>query len=325
MKAIVHRSYGSADVLKLEEIEKPSPRDDEVLLKVHAAALNPLDWRLLKGLPFIFRKMMKMPLPTTEHPVGIGRDVAGMIEAVGKSATQFEVGDEVFGSCAASVAEYVCAKESALVKKPERVTFEQAAAIPIAGYTAFQALRKLEVQPGQKVLVNGASGGVGTFAVQIAKSLGAEVTGVCSAANVEMLLSIGADKVIDYTQEDFTKGEERYDFIFDCISNKSLAECRGVLTPNGKCMMVGAPHDVTMLEIISSLTGTVLSNLFHQQKALTFMAKLNQADLMLLAEMVARGQVTPVIDRTYALADTPEAVRYLKAGHARGKVVVLVQ
>ena len=324
MKASVHRSYGSAEVLKLEEIEKPSPQDDEVLIKVYAAALNPLDWRMLKGLPFIFRAMMKMRLPTAEQPVGIGRDVAGVVEAVGKNATQFAVGDEVFGACTPAVAEYACAKETALVKKPERVTFEQAAAIPVAGYTALQGLRKLGVRPGQKVLVNGASGGVGTFAVQIAKSLGAEVTGVCSATNVEMVSSIGADKVIDYTQEDFTKGQARYDFIFDCISNKSLAECRRVLTPNGKCMMIGAPHDVTMLEIMSFMCKALLSNLFSKQKAVTFMAKSNQADLVLLGEMVADGKVKPVIDSRYSLADTAEAIRYLERGHARGKVVITV-
>src|SRR5437762_6577985 len=210
MKAIVYHSYGSADVLKLEDIQQPVPRDDQVLIKVRAAALNPLDWRMMKGVPLPFRVMMRMHTPSIAQPIGIGRDVAGVVEAIGKDVTQFKIGDEVFGLCEAEVAEYACAKTKGLVAKPEALTFEQAAAIPVAGLTALQGLRdKGKVQPGQRVLINGAAGGVGTFAVQIAKSLGAEVTGVCSATNVEMVLSIGADKVIDYTQEDFTKSDQR--------------------------------------------------------------------------------------------------------------------
>jgi NADPH:quinone reductase-like Zn-dependent oxidoreductase len=324
MKAIVYHSYGSADVLRLEEIDKPSPQDDEVLIKVRAAALNPLDWRMMKGIPFVFRKMMKMSTPTAEQPVGIGRDVAGVIEAIGKNVTQFKVGDEVFGACAASVAEYACAKESALAAKPDCMTFAQAASIPVAGYTALQGLRKINVQPAQKILVNGAAGGVGTFAVQIAKSLGAEVTGVCSATNVEMVLSIGADKVIDYTQEDFTEGEERYDLIFDCVGNRSFAECRRVLTPTGRCVMIGATHDVKMLDITILMTKALMSRLFSKQKAINFIAKSNQNDLVSLGELMAAGKLTPVIDRTYRLEETPEAIRYLEDGHARGKVIIEV-
>lgn len=322
MKAIVQHSYGSADVLRLAEVEKPSPKDDEVLIKVRVAALNPLDWRLMKGFPFIFRKMMKMRTPSPEQPVGIGRDVAGVVEAVGKNVTQFKVGDEVFGLCEAAVAEYACAKESALVAKPESLTFEQAASIPVAGYTALQGLRRAGVQPTQKVLVNGAAGGVGTFAVQIAKSLGAQVTGVCSAANVEMVSSIGADKVIDYTQADFTQGPERYDVIFECVGNKSLSACRSVLSGEGRCVMVGAPHDVHLSEIAISLIGAQVSSLFLRQKAVNFVAKSNQTDLATLAEMVGTGKIKPVIDRRYTLAETPEAIRYLENGHARGKVVI---
>jgi NADPH:quinone reductase-like Zn-dependent oxidoreductase len=323
MQAIVYYRYGSADVLQLEEIEKPVPRDEEVLIKVRAAALNPLDWRMLKGVPFIIRKMMKVGTPTAKHGVGIGRDVAGVVEAIGRKVTQFKVGDEVFGACASAVAEYACAKESGLAAKPVELSFEQAAALPVAGLTALQGLRRGNVQPGQKVLINGASGGVGTFAIQIAKSLGAEVTGVCSATNVEMVESIGADKVIDYTQEDFIRGAERYDFILECVGNK-LSECRRVLTANGKYIMVGAPHDVTMPTIMTTMVKAMVLSLFSQQKALTFIAKASQPDLAQLGELAATGKINPIIDRRYPLAETREAVRYLEAGHARGKVVIVV-
>jgi NADPH:quinone reductase-like Zn-dependent oxidoreductase len=232
------------------------------------------------------------------------------------------VGDEVFGNCADAVAEYVCTKERALVAKPEGLTFEQAASLPVAGLTALQGLRKTNSQTGQKVLINGAAGGVGTFAVQIAKSFGADVTGVCSAGNVEMVRSIGADNVIDYTQEDFTKGSEHYDLIFECVGNKEFAECRNVLAPDGKFVMVGAPHDVSMVDIFTSLSKALVSSLFAKQKAITFVAKSNQADLTLLGELVATGKIRPVIDRRCALEETPEAVRYLEAGHARGKVII---
>lgn len=325
MRAIVYHSYGAADVLKLEEIEKPVPKDDQVLIKVRAAALNPIDWRMLKGVPFIFRLMMKVRTPTVEQPVGIGRDVAGVIEAVGKSVTQFRVGDEVFGTTGSAVAEYVCAKESALVVKPEALTFEQAASIPVAGLTALQGLRdKGKIQAGQRVLVSGASGGVGTFAVQIAKLFGAEVTGVCSGANVGMVRSIGADAVIDYTKVNFSEGAERYDIILQCAGDKSFSDCRGVLTPNGRFVMIGGPHDVKMIEVLTEVIKAIVISLFARQKAVTFIAKSSQRDLAFLAEMIATGKMTPVIDRVCKLDETPEAVRYLEEGHARGKVVIAI-
>jgi NADPH:quinone reductase-like Zn-dependent oxidoreductase len=323
MKAIVYHSYGPADVLKCEDIAKPIPKDDQVLIKVHAAALNPIDWRLKGGVPLLIRKVAKMKAPSPEHPVGIGRDVAGVVEAIGKEVTQFKVGDEVFGTCEAAVAEYACVKASGAAAKPETVTFEQAAALPVAGLTALQGLRdKGKVQSGQKVLINGAAGGVGTFAVQIAKSLGAEVTGVCSATKVEMVRSIGADKVFDYTQEDFSKSAERYDVIVDCIGNKSISECRGLLKPNGRYIMVGAGHEVSMLGILATAVKAVAQSSFSNQKAVMFMAKSKPQDLTLLAELVATGKITPVIDRVCKLEETPAALAYLEKGHARGKVVI---
>ena len=324
MKAIVYHRYGSADVLQLEEIEQPVPKDDEVLIKVRASALNPLDWRMLKGIPLVFHKMMKLRTPTAESPVGIGRDVAGVVEALGNKVTHFKPGDEVFGACAAAVAEYACAKASGLARKPEELSFEQAASLPVAGLTALQGLRHGNVQAGQKVLVNGGSGGVGTFAVQVAKSQGAEVTGVCSGANVEMVRSIGADKVIDYTQEDFTTSAERYDIIFECVGNKSFSECRRVMKDNARFLGIGAPHDVSIVEIITALTKGIALSAFSKKKMPMFIAKSSQPDLTTLGELVATRKITPVIDRRYTLAETPEAVRYLEAGHARGKVLILV-
>jgi NADPH:quinone reductase-like Zn-dependent oxidoreductase len=324
MKAIVYHRYGAADaVLKLEDIAKPIPTDDQVLIKVRAAALNPLDWRMMGGVPLPFRIVMKMATPTAERALGIGRDVAGVIEAVGKSVTQFKVGDEVFGTCEAAVAEYTCTKESGVVEKPAEITFEQAASIPVAGLTALQGLRdKGRLQAGQKVLINGAAGGVGTFAVQIAKSLGAEVTGVCSGTNVEMVSSIGADRVIDYTQEDFTKGAERYDVILECVGNKPFSESRSVLKPEGRYVIVGGPHDVTMTTIMVSALKTLAQSSVSRQKAVMFIAKSSQPDLTFLGELIATGKMRPVIDRTCKLDETPEAVAYLEKGHARGKVVI---
>jgi NADPH:quinone reductase-like Zn-dependent oxidoreductase len=323
MKAIVYHSYGAADLLKCEDIAKPIPKDDQVLIKVRAAALNPLDWRMMGGVPLPFRIMMKMATPTAERAVGIGRDVAGVIEAVGKSVTEFKVGDEVFGTCEAAVAEYACAKESGLVEKPAEITFEQAAAIPVAGLTALQGLRdKGRVQTGQQILINGAAGGVGTFAVQVAKSLGAEVTGVCSGTNVEMVLSIGADKVIDYTQEDFTKGTKRYDVILECVGNKPFSECRPVLKPEGRYVIVGGGHDITMTSIIGSALKTLAQSALSRQKAVMFIARSSQPDLTFLGELIATGKMRPVIDRACKLEETPEALAHLERGHARGKVVI---
>ena len=230
MKAAAYASYGPPDVVQIMELEKPVPKDDDVLLKVRAASVNPADWRLMRGVPWIFRVLFRLGTPTRTQPGRLGHDVAGQVEAVGRNVTRFKPGDEVFGACKGALAEYACAPDSALAKKPENVTFEQAASVPVAALTALQGLRdKGQIQPGQKVLINGAAGGVGTFAVQIAKWLGAEVTGVCSTRNIDMVRGIGADRVVDYTREDFTKSGQRYDLILDNVGNHSLSACRCVL------------------------------------------------------------------------------------------------
>lgn len=320
MKAIVYRDYGSPDVLKYEEIEKPLPKDDEVLIKVRAASVNPLDWRLMKGKPYSGRLFFGLRKPKNTRP---GVDVAGQVEAVGRNVTQFKPGDEVFGACRGALAEYACASESRLVIKPEHVTFEQAAAVPVAALTALQGLRdKGQIQPGQKVLVNGAAGGVGTFAVQVAKSFGAEVTGVCSTKNLEMVRSIGADRVIDYTREDFTKGTERYDLIFDCVGNHSLSAYRRVLNPKGICIIIGAPHIRWMIGLLAFMLKPLVMSPFVSQKFVMFIAKVSKEDLTIIGELMESGKVTPVIDRRYSLSEAPEAIRYLEEGHARGKVVI---
>lgn len=327
MKAIVYHKSGSAHVLKLEEIEKPVPKDDEVLIKVRAASVNPLDCHLLKH-PLLRRVMGALSKVDTTRP---GRDVAGVIsqgaeagEAVGRNVTQFKPGDEVFGSCSGAFAEYACARDSALAMKPLAVSFEQAAATPVAGLTALQALRdKGQIQPGQKVLINGAAGGVGTFAVQIAKSFGAEVTGVCSTRNVELVRSIGADKVIDYTREDFTSNGEHYDVIFDLVANHSFSERRRVLTPKGIYIgagILGRSESIFGL-LTSGITESILA-LFVSQKFGSFMAKLNQKDLIAIGALMEEGKVTPVIDRRYRLSEANEAVRYVAEHHARGKVII---
>jgi NADPH:quinone reductase-like Zn-dependent oxidoreductase len=321
MKAIVYRNYGSPDVLRLEEIEKPTAGDDEVLIKVRAAAVNPLDL-LFRGTSYMVRIMTGLRKPKDTR---LGVDVAGQVEAGGRNVTQFKPGDAVFGTCKGAFAEYACAPESALVLKPGNVTFEQAASVPIAAITALQGLRlggfddKGQIQPKRKLLINGASGGVGTFAVQIAKSFGAEVTGVCSTRNVEMVRSIGADHVIDYTQEDFTKSGQRYVLILDCVGNHSLSAHRRVLNPNGACVVAGAKGLRDFLT--RALTAPVLSR-FVSQKFVTFIAKLNKQDLTIMRDLMATGKVTPVIDRRYSLSEVPEAIRYLEKRHTRGKVVI---
>jgi NADPH:quinone reductase-like Zn-dependent oxidoreductase len=324
MKAIVYREYGSPDVLKCEEIEKPVPRDDEVLIKVRAASVNPIDWRLMKGEPRIMRLFLGLTKPRLGRP---GVDVAGEVEAVGRNVTQFKPGDEVFGASRGALAEYACTKASKLAMKPDNVTFEQAASIAVAGTTALQGLRNHgKIQPGSKVLINGAAGGVGTFAVQIARTFGAEVTGVCSSRNVEMVRSIGADEVIDYTQRDFTSSDssnhQRYDLIFDCVGNHSFSECKRVLNPRGRCVMIGAPHDATVMGLLASMIKTAALSAVGRQKAVMFIAKLSQDDLMVLGELIATGKLKPVIDRRYSLSEASEALRYLEAGHARGKVII---
>ncbi len=319
MKAIVYRQFGSPDVLNCEEIEKPTPGDGDVLIRVRAAALNPLDWKLMEGKPLLLRLFVgpgKVKRP--------GVDVAGVVEAVGRNVTQFKPGDEVFGACRGALADYVCTAESAVAKKPENVTFEQAASASIAAFTALQGLRdKGQIQAGQKVLINGAAGGVGTFAVQIAKHFGAEVTGVCSTRNVELTRSIGADHVIDYTQQDFTTGEQKYDLILDCYANHSLTDVRRVLQPKGCYVVVGGP-DAGLIAILSGILKLLVVAPFISQKVGMFMAKRSKGDLNIIAELMQSGKVTPVIDRSYELSQVAEAVRYLEAGHARGKVVITV-
>src|ERR687885_194188 len=269
MRAIVYRRYGSPDVLRCEEIEKPTPADDEVLIKVRAASVNPLDWRLIRASPFVRRVVSRLGKAKLTRP---GRDVAGQVEGVGRNVTRFKPGDGVFGACDGSFAEYASAPESALALKPEKVTFEQAASVPVAGLTALQGLRdKGHIGPGQKGLVNGAAVGVGTFAVQVAKTFGAEVTGVCSTRNVEMVRSVGADHVIDYTREDFTPGAQRYDILFDCIGNHSLSACRRVLNPDGICVIAGGGKKVWSA-LTRSLQALVLSR-FAGQNFRMFIAR----------------------------------------------------
>ena len=319
MKAIVYHRYGSPDVLKCADIERPTPKDNEVLIKVRAASANPIDWHFMRGTPYFMRIMtgLRKPKITTA-----GVDVAGEVEAIGRKVTRIKPGDEVFGTCRGAFAEYACLSESAFDTKPNNMTFEQAASVPVAALTALQALRdKGHIQTGQKLLINGAAGGVGTFAVQIAKSFGADVTGVCSTRNVEMVRSIGADRVIDYTQEDFTKTGQRYDLILDNISNHSLFACRRLLNPNGILLIVGAKDLRTLLT--RALTGFVLS-LFTRQKFLMFIAKLNREDLTFVGELMMAGKVIPVIDRRYRLSEVSEAIRLLEGGHARGKIIITV-
>jgi NADPH:quinone reductase-like Zn-dependent oxidoreductase len=276
MKAIVCRSYGSPDVLRCQETEKPAPADNEVLIRVRAASVNPLDWHMMRGSPSIVRIVAGLRRPKDTRT---GVDVAGQVEAVGGKVTRFKPGDEVFGSCRGAFAEYACAPESTVDMKPHNVTFEQAASVPVAAFTALQGLRdKGKIQPRHKVLINGAAGGVGTFAVQIAKSFGAEVTGVCSTRNVDMVRSIGADRVIDYTQEDFTEGALRYDLLFDCIGNHSLSACRRVMNPNAIHVAVGASN-VTSIGIVAGMIGKLVLPRFVNQKFAGFIASFQQRGL----------------------------------------------
>ena len=327
MKAVVYTDYGSPDVLQIRDIKKPVPTDDQILVKVHAVSVNPLDWHFIEGRPYIMRGMMGgMRKPKSPR---VGVDYSGTVEAVGKNVTQFKPGDEVFGNRIGAFAEYLCPRaDRAVVMKPASITFEQAAGIPVAGLTALQGLRDHgKVQPGQKVLINGASGGVGTFAVQIAKNLGAEVTGVCSGRNAEMVRSLGADHVIDYTKEDFTKGNERYDVILDNVGTQPLSGFRRVLKPNGILVMVGGggPNDGKWVGPMVRPLKAKLMSPFTGQKMGMMLAEPNQKDLTVLAEMMESGKLKPVIDRTYPLAEIREAIAYLEQGHARGKVIVTVQ
>jgi NADPH:quinone reductase-like Zn-dependent oxidoreductase len=321
MTAIVQEEYGSPDKLELREVEKPVVDDDGVLVRVRVAAVNALDWRVMRGLPYMVRLSEGRRRP--ENPIR-GVDLAGHVEAVGKNVTEFKPGDEVFGERARAFAEYVLGKEDHFAHKPASLTFEQAATLGCAALTALQGLRdKAEVEPGQKVLINGAGGGVGTFSVQIAKAFGAEVTAVCHTHNVEMVRSIGADRVIDYTREDFTKTKERYDVVFDNVGNRSLRRLRRILTPSGTLVFVGGPHFRFVAPLIRILRGVIVSR-FSKQRLRPHLATHSKDDLLVLKELVESGKVTPVIDRTYSLSEVPEAIRYLEEGHARGKVVIAV-
>ena len=321
MKAVVYTKYGPPDVLEVIETDKPIPGDAEVLVKIRAAALNPLDWHFMRGDPYLFRAMSGLRKP---KDVRLGRDFSGVVETVGANVTEFRPGDNVFGATDGAFAEYACIKEKDLAVKPANITFEQAAAVPIAGLTALQALRdKGNVRPGQTVLINGAAGGVGTFAVQIAKAFGAEVAGVCSTKNVDMVRGIGADAVVDYTKDDFTKSGNHYDVIIDCVGNHTLSEFRQAMSPQGIYVPVGGSVDPWMLGFFADLFKTlVMSRFISQTVVVFFIAKVSKDDLRVLSELIETGKVTPVIDKQYPLDDVADAIRYLETGHARGKVVL---
>ena len=324
MKAIVRERYGPPDVLELRDVERPAIDDDSILVRVRAASINAYDWHMMRGRPSLVRIVAGLRKPKSS---AMGVDVAGQVEAVGKNVTQFRPGDEVFGSRSGSLAEYVRGtSQSFLVPKPARLTFEQAAAVPMAGTTALQGLRdKGQIRPGQKVLINGASGGVGTFAVQIAKAFGAHVTAVCSTGNLEQARSLGADQVIDYTKEDFTRSGKRYDLILDVAASGPLSARRRVLEPSGILVGVGsADSRYGMTSLLAGLVETAVLSRFGKQKMPFFLAKNSKEDLMVLTALIETGKIRPVIDRTYPLRETAEAIRYLEAGHARAKVVITV-
>jgi NADPH:quinone reductase-like Zn-dependent oxidoreductase len=324
MKAMVRDAYGPPDVLELREIDIPEIADDEVLVRVHAAGVGRDVWHVMTGLPYPIR-LAGYGLRAPNNPV-IGSDMAGVVETIGKNVSRFQPGDEVFGIGKGSYAEYVCAREDKLAPKPVNLTFEQAAVLAIMGSTALQALRDHgKVRPRQEVLVIGASGGVGTYAVQIAKAFGAHVvTGVCSTTKVEMVRSIGADHVIDYTREDFAEGDRRYDLILDIGGNSSLARLRRALAPRGTLVIVGGEGGGRWLGGTDRQISALVLSPFVSQKLGTFVNKENHEDLLVLKELIESGKVTPVIDRTYPLSQVPEAIRYLEEGHARGKVVISV-
>ncbi|HKQ97436.1 MAG TPA: NAD(P)-dependent alcohol dehydrogenase [Candidatus Polarisedimenticolia bacterium] len=326
MQAIRYCGYGSPEVLGLTLLEKPVPTDEQVLIKVRAASVNPLDWHYMRGTPYLMRLGVGLRKPKVTR---LGVDFSGTVEAVGAKVTKFKPGDEVFGGRFGAFAEYIVARQDgAVTLKPANITFEQAASVPIAAVTALQSLRdRGRLQPGQKVLINGASGGVGTFAVQIAKSYGAEVTGVCSGRNVEMVKSLGADHVVDYTQQDFAKTDERYDLILDNVPNHTLAEYRHIMKEKGIYLQIGGggPHDGNWIGPFGRVINAWVVSHFISQDMAMFLADMNQDDLAVLAELMAAGKVTPVIDRTYTLRETSAAIAYLEEGHARGKVVITMQ
>ena len=320
MMAIVYHRYGPPEVLGLREVGRPVVGDEGVLIRVRAASVNPYEWHFMRGEPYLARLQMGLK-PRTGR---LGVDVAGTVEAVGRKVTEFQRGDEVFGTCEGAFAEYAVGSETSLVSKPANVSFEQAAAVGIAAFTAMQGLRDFgSVRAGQTVLINGAAGGVGTFAVQFAKVWGAEVTAVCSTRNIDLVRSIGADHVIDYTRDDFTRGDQRYDLMLDLIGNHSLSRCRRVLTPNGTFVMLGGQSG-RWIRPMDRVLKTLLSSPFVSQKLVLGRAVWRKDDLRAIRELLRTGQVTTVIDRTYPLSQVAEAIRYLEEGHARGKVVITV-
>jgi len=323
MKAIVRHGYGSPDVLRLEEVERPAVLDDSVLVRVRAASLNALDWHFMRGAPLLARMGEGLRAPKTP---GLGVDLAGLVEAVGQDVTGFRPGDAVFGRAFGSFAEYARGKTGSFAPKPANISFEQAAAIAVAGSTALQGLRdRGQLRPGQRVLINGAGGGVGTFAVQIAKALGGQVTAVCGTHNVELIRSLGADRVIDYAREDFTRSGQRFDLILDVAANRSLAACARVLAPNGTLVVIGAAgNGRSIVPIALRILGAILWSRLGRRRMSMYMAKITRADLVVLKELIEAGKVTPIVDRTYPLSETAAAMRYLEQGHAQGKVVITV-
>jgi NADPH:quinone reductase-like Zn-dependent oxidoreductase len=324
MKAIVYRQYGSPDVLKLEDVARPTPADNELLIKVRAASINPLDWHFMRGTPYVARLRIGLGRPKRGR---LGVDFSGTVEAIGKDVSLFKVGDAIFGTVNGALAEYVVSTEAGLALKPTNMSFQQAAAVPIAGITALQGLRdKGLIRPGQKLLINGASGGVGTFAVQIARSFGADVTAACGTRNVEMVRSIGADHVIDYTKEDYTQGTQRYEVIFDTVGNHSLSDDRRVLTRRGILVIVGAQSDDPWIGSLASfLKASVVAPFVSQKLAKLWADTNNTDDLNTLRDLMQAGKLTPVIDRQFSLSETPAAIRYLETGHARGKVIISLE
>ncbi len=320
-KAAIYTRYGPPDVVQIIDVEEPVPKDTEVLIEIHAAAVNPLDWHFVRGMPRVGRVVFGIGKPKDPR---LGVDVAGLVKAVGKSVTRLKAGDAVFGVCKGAFAEYTCASESKLASKPDRLSFEQAAGVPVAALTALQGLRDHgHLEPGQKVLINGAAGGVGTFAVQIAKAFGADVTGVCSTGNVDLVRSIGADQTIDYTREDFTQRGQDFDLFFDCVGNRGLSSCRRVLTPKGIYVAIGGGGpDTSSLKLVFGAVTPILLSWFVSQKLVGFIAKTGQEDLAALRELMTSGRVTPVIDRRFPLSHVSEALRYVEAGHAHGKVII---
>jgi NADPH:quinone reductase-like Zn-dependent oxidoreductase len=325
MKAALYTRYGPPEVVQITNVEKPAPKDNEILLRVRAASVNPYDWHFMRGDPYLIRLMAGLSKPKDQR---LGSDVAGQVESVGGNVIRFKPGDEVFGSCRGAFAEYACAEESKLIAKPANVTFAQAASVPIAGFTALQSLRLGGLTGNgsnplsRKVLINGAAGGVGTFAVQIAKSFGAQVTAVCSNRNIGMVRSIGADHVIDYTQQDFTKTAERYDIFLDNIGNRSLSACRRLLNSNGTYIAAGGSTDPWMIRPLARMIAQLVLSRMGGRKLVGIFAKASQDDLAILSDLMKAGKVVPVLDKTYTFGEIHEAIRYQETGHARGKVVI---